>query len=83
MVCAVRRLPHLASPQCPLLLAVCAVCRLSRVASRHVACAALRVVGCTLHVPCRMLSHVLSWLLAVPSCMSSAACRRLQRCRVT
>ena len=83
MVCAVRRLPHLASPQCPLLHAVCAVCRLSRVASRHVACAALRVVGCTLHVPCRMLSHVLSWLLAVPSCMSSAACRRLQRCRVT
>ena len=61
----------------------CALSVACPISHRHVACAALRVVGCTLHVPCRMLSHVLSWLLAVPSCMSSAACRRLQRCRVT
>ena len=48
----------------------CAVCRLSHVASRHVACAALRVGCCIAHVPCL---HVVSCPLRVPSCMPSIA----------
>jgi hypothetical protein len=59
---------------CPM---VCAVRRLSHVASRHVGCAALRVVCCMLH-NARPLLHVVAWLSPVPSCMPSVA-----RCRVT
>jgi hypothetical protein len=49
---------------------VCAVRRLSHLASRHVACAALRVAWCMLHVA-RPESHVVTCVLPVLSCMSS------------
>ena len=55
----------------------CAVRRPSHVASRHVGCAALRVVCCMLH-NAHPLLHVVAWLSPVPSCVPLVA-----RCRVT
>jgi hypothetical protein len=72
----VRFRPPAPVPRCRV---VCAVCRLSQVASRHVACSALRVVRCMLHVA-RSQSHRVS--LPVPSRMPYVACckTRVLRC---